>query len=162
MAEQVAIRIRQHNCKTGCVHLHIGTSILETRPEFSHQMKIPVTDNTKELQNYCLFLFDKYCEGQEVRHVGITYSKLVYTNSLQLDLFSDPQNMNYQKYKELGILFKETFNRLFLIRTIYLIFSIRFRCFINTIFMSKYLFTARNRMLLISLILIRGKIRTIC
>ncbi|HAQ1219771.1 TPA: type VI secretion protein ImpB, partial [Enterococcus faecium] len=39
MAEQVAIRIRQHNCKTGCVHLHIGTSILETRPGFSHQMK---------------------------------------------------------------------------------------------------------------------------
>ena len=91
MAEQVAIRIRQHNCKTGCVHLHIGTSILETRPGFSHQMKIPVTDNTKELQNYCLFLFDKYYEGQEVRHVGITYSKLVYTDSLQLDLFSDPQ-----------------------------------------------------------------------
>ncbi|HBL1354885.1 TPA: type VI secretion protein ImpB, partial [Enterococcus faecium] len=91
MAEQVAIRIRQHNCKTGCVHLHIGTSILETRPGFSHQMKIPITDNTKELQNYCLFLFDKYYEGQEVRHVGITYSKLVYTDSLQLDLFSDPQ-----------------------------------------------------------------------
>ncbi|MGM0288522.1 ImpB/MucB/SamB family protein, partial [Enterococcus sp. AZ085] len=36
MAEQVAIRIRQHHCKTGCVHLHIGTSILETRPGFSH------------------------------------------------------------------------------------------------------------------------------
>ncbi|WVT93052.1 Y-family DNA polymerase (plasmid) [Enterococcus durans] len=91
MAEQVAIRIRQHNCKTGCVHLNIGTSILETRPGFSHQMKIPITDNTKELQNYCLFLFDKYYEGQEVRHVGITYSKLFYTDSLQLDLFSDPQ-----------------------------------------------------------------------
>ncbi len=43
MAEQVAIRIRQHHCKTGCVHLHIGTSILETRPGFSHQMKIPIT-----------------------------------------------------------------------------------------------------------------------
>ncbi|MBG8499977.1 type VI secretion protein ImpB, partial [Enterococcus faecium] len=91
MAEQVAIRIRQHHCKTGCVHLHIGTSILETRPGFSHQMKISITDNTRELQDYCLFLFNKYYEGQEVRHVGITYSKLVYTDSLQLDLFSDPQ-----------------------------------------------------------------------
>lgn len=49
-------------------------------------MKIPITDNTKELQNYCLFLFDKYYEGQEVRHVGI-----IYTDLLQLDLFSDPQ-----------------------------------------------------------------------
>lgn len=91
MAEQVAIRIRQHNCKTGCVHLSIGTSILETSPGFSHQMKVPVTNITKELQNYCLYLFNKYYEGQEVRHVGVTYSKLFYTDSLQLDLFSEPQ-----------------------------------------------------------------------
>ncbi len=91
MAEQVAARIRQHKCKTGCVRLYIGTSILESKSGFSHQMKIPLTDNTKELQYYCLYLFNKYYEGQEVRHVGITYSKLVYTDSLQLDLFSDPQ-----------------------------------------------------------------------
>ncbi|BDP82634.1 Y-family DNA polymerase [Enterococcus faecium] len=91
MAEQVAIRIRQHNCKTGCVRLAIGTSILEEKSGFSHQMKIPITDNTKELQNYCLFLFNKFYEGQEVRHIGVTYSRLVYTDSLQLDLFSDPR-----------------------------------------------------------------------
>lgn len=54
-------------------------------------MKILLTDNTKELQYYCFYLFNKYYEGQEVRYVGITYSKLVYTDSLQLDLFSDPQ-----------------------------------------------------------------------
>ena len=54
-------------------------------------MKVPVTNNTKELQNYCLYLFNKYYEGQEVRHVGVTYSKLFYTDSLQLDLFSEPQ-----------------------------------------------------------------------
>lgn len=54
-------------------------------------MKIPITDNTKELQNYCLFLFNKFYEGQEVRHIGVTYSRLVYTDSLQLDLFSDPR-----------------------------------------------------------------------
>ncbi len=82
MAEQVAIRIRQHYCKTSCIHLNIGTSILETRQGFSHQMKIPVTDNTKDLQSYCLYLFNKYYEGQEVRHDGITYSKLIYTDSL--------------------------------------------------------------------------------
>ncbi|EMW5746502.1 type VI secretion protein ImpB, partial [Enterococcus faecium] len=45
----------------------------------------------KELQNYCLFLFNKFYEGQEVRHIGVTYSRLVYTDSLQLDLFSDPR-----------------------------------------------------------------------
>lgn len=47
--------------------------------------------------NYILFKnnnkrgFFYYYEGQEVRHVGITYSKLIYTDSLQLDLFSEPQ-----------------------------------------------------------------------
>ncbi|GKS55958.1 hypothetical protein EMLAB_25730 [Enterococcus mundtii] len=62
MAEQVAARIRQHKCKTGCVHLYIGTSILETKLGFSHQMKILLTDNTKELQYYFFYLFNKYYE----------------------------------------------------------------------------------------------------
>ncbi|MDA9462070.1 hypothetical protein B835_1998 [Enterococcus mundtii 3F] len=31
MAEQVAARIRQHNCKTGCVRLYVGTSIMESK-----------------------------------------------------------------------------------------------------------------------------------
>lgn len=90
MAEQVATRIRKHGCKTGCVHLMIGTSILEPEKGFSHQMKIPITSDTKELQLYCLHLFHKFYSGQEVRHVGVTYSKLVYTDALQFDLFQDP------------------------------------------------------------------------
>lgn len=92
MAEQVATRIRKHGCKTECVHLMIGTSIAETKKGFSHQMKIPPTSDTKELQHYCLHLFRKYYEDQEVRHVGVTYSKLVHTDALQLDLFQDPTN----------------------------------------------------------------------
>lgn len=90
MAEQVATRIRKHGCKTECVHLMIGTSIAETKKGFSHQMKVPPTSDTKELQHYCLYLFRKYYDGQEVRHIGVTYSKLIYTDALQLDLFQDP------------------------------------------------------------------------
>lgn len=91
MAEQVAIRIRKHGCKTSCIHVGIGTSILEEKEGFSRQMKIPLTNNTKELQMYCMYLFHKFYDGQEVRHVSIVYSKLVYTDSMQLDLFSDPE-----------------------------------------------------------------------
>ncbi|MBO0481398.1 Y-family DNA polymerase [Candidatus Enterococcus courvalinii] len=91
MAEQVAIRIRKQGCKTSCIHVGIGTSILEEKEGFSRQMKIPLTNNTKELQMYCMYLFHKFYDGQEVRHVSIAYSKLVYTDSMQLDLFSDPE-----------------------------------------------------------------------
>lgn len=90
IAEQVAGRIRDKGFKTGCVHLAVGTSILEQKKGFSHQMKIPLTSDTKELQFYCLHLFRKHYTHQEVRHIGITYSKLVSTDALQLDLFQDP------------------------------------------------------------------------
>ncbi|KAF1291970.1 Y-family DNA polymerase [Candidatus Enterococcus leclercqii] len=91
MAEQVAARIRRHGCLTQCIHLFIGTAQGESKSGFSHQMKIPATDNTKQLASYCLQLFRKYYRGQVVRHVGITYSKLLFTNSRQLSLFESPE-----------------------------------------------------------------------
>lgn len=98
MAEQVAARIRRHGCQTQCVHLYIGTSMAEAGKGFSHQMKIPPTNNTKELMNYCLFLFRKYYKGEVVRHVGITYSKLIHTNAKQLCLFEDPEKELAQEH----------------------------------------------------------------
>ncbi|MDH6365160.1 DNA polymerase V [Enterococcus sp. PF1-24] len=93
MAEQVAARIRRHGCQTQCVHLYIGASKTETKKSFSHQMKIPATDNTKELIQHCLFLFRKYYQGQVVRHVGVTYSKLIFTTGIQLSLFEAPEKI---------------------------------------------------------------------
>ena len=90
MAEQVAARIRRHGCLTQCVSLFIGGAMGE-KNGFSHQMKIPATDNTKALMAYCLQLFRKYYTGQAVRHVGITYSRLLFTHSRQLDLFHTPE-----------------------------------------------------------------------
>lgn len=90
MAEQVAARIRRHGCLTQCVSLFIGSAMGE-KNGFSHQMKIPATDNTKALMAYCLQLFRKYYTGQAVRHVGITYSRLLFTHSRQLDLFHTPE-----------------------------------------------------------------------
>ncbi|EOL42992.1 DNA polymerase V [Enterococcus phoeniculicola ATCC BAA-412] len=88
MADQVATRIRKHHCQTGCIQLYIGYSLAETEKGFSRQMKIPITDNTHKLTEYCLQLFRKYYTGKNVRYLGVTYKKLVYTEAVQLDLFS--------------------------------------------------------------------------
>lgn len=91
MAEQVATRIRRHHCLTQCVCLYIGASRGEEKAGFSHQMKISATDNTKELVNHCLTIFRRYYTGQIVRHIGVSYSKLVFTNAKQLNLFTPPE-----------------------------------------------------------------------
>ncbi|MCD5002652.1 Y-family DNA polymerase [Enterococcus saccharolyticus] len=91
MAEQVATRIRRHNCLTQCIHLYIGSAYGSKESSFSHQLKIDATDQTKELKHYCFYLFDKYYRGQAVRHIGISYSKLVYTRNRQLNLFDNPE-----------------------------------------------------------------------
>lgn len=91
MAEQVASRIRKHHCQTGCVSLYIGYSRKEETSGFSRQMKIPVTANSKKMVHYSLELFNKHYSGEVVRNIGISYSKLVYSEYVQLDLFEDPK-----------------------------------------------------------------------
>ena len=76
MAEQVAARIRREGCQTQCIHLYIGTAFGDTEG-LCPPNENPATDNTKLLIAHALFLFRKYYTGQVVRHVGITYSRLV-------------------------------------------------------------------------------------
>lgn len=91
MAEQVATRIRKHHCQTGCVSLSISYSKYEENNGFSRQLKIPSTSNTKKLVEYCFEIFNNYYEDDKaVRRIGITYSKLIYTSDIQLDLFENP------------------------------------------------------------------------
>ncbi|MGX6962270.1 Y-family DNA polymerase [Vagococcus xieshaowenii] len=90
MAEQVASRIRRQGCKTACVRLSIGFSFSEFEKGFSKQLAVPLTSSTKVLQSHLLKLFRENYEGQVVRHIGVTYSKLTHTNSLQLNLFESP------------------------------------------------------------------------
>ncbi|MDN6639931.1 MAG: Y-family DNA polymerase [Tetragenococcus sp.] len=89
LAEQVAARIRRHGCLTSCIHLYIGTAYGEVDSGFSHQMKIPATNTNKDLKTHCIHLFRKYYKGQAIRHVGISYSKLTYTQARELDLFDE-------------------------------------------------------------------------
>jgi DNA polymerase V len=103
MAEQVAARIRRHHCQTACINVYIGVAFGETASGFSRQMKIPPTDNTRKLVAHCLFLFRKFYTGQVVRHIGITYSKLVYTENVQLDLFEQAETQLRQRKLDLII-----------------------------------------------------------
>ncbi len=91
MAEQVATRIRRHGCQTRCVSLSIGFSRGESERGFSLQMQIPQTNHSKKLVQQCLTLFRKRYRGEAVRNIAIAYSKLVYTENIQLDLFEDAQ-----------------------------------------------------------------------
>ncbi|MGX7243650.1 Y-family DNA polymerase [Enterococcus quebecensis] len=92
MADQVAARLRKANCQTECVHLSIGFSKAVKREGtgFSRQMKVPLTNSSRMLIDYCLMIFRQHWHGEEVRHIGITYSKLNYNTYVQLDLFHEP------------------------------------------------------------------------
>lgn len=91
MAEQVAIRLRRRGAKTTTVHLFIGYSKDEGKKGFSRQTKVSPTDDTKLLSEHLLFLFNKFYDGRSfMRHIGVTYSDLVYNGGDQLDLFEDP------------------------------------------------------------------------
>lgn len=101
MAEQVAARLRKAHCQTECVHLSVGFSKAAQAggSGFSRQMKVPLTSSSKVLIEYCLTIFRQHWHGEEVRHIGITYSKLNYNTYVQLDLFHEPD----EQLKELKL-----------------------------------------------------------
>ncbi|MFU1878402.1 excinuclease ABC subunit A, partial [Enterococcus faecium] len=64
----------------------------EGRTGWRKQQTIPATNNTKVLITYVLALFrEHYLAGTDVRQLGLSYGKLVWNESLQLDLFSEPE-----------------------------------------------------------------------
>lgn len=90
MAEQVAIRLRRRGAKTTTVSLMIGYSKAEEKKGFNRQTKVSATDETNELANALLFLFEKFYTGGAIRNIGVNYTKLVFNTAIQLDLFENP------------------------------------------------------------------------
>ncbi|MGM0169060.1 DNA polymerase V [Enterococcus sp. AZ135] len=91
MAEQVAIRLRRRGAKTTTVHIFVGYSKDEGKRGFGRQMKVTATNDTNQLTEHLLFLFNKFYDGRGfIRHIGVTYSDLVYDGGDQLNLFEDP------------------------------------------------------------------------
>lgn len=92
ITEQVASRLRRHHAQTKCVHLFIGNAYGEDGKGFSHQKKIPLTNQSKKLIEYVFELFNKhYKKGTAIRHIGVTFSQLEFTDTLQLSLFEEPE-----------------------------------------------------------------------
>lgn len=96
IADQVATRLRRSGAKTKCVSLWIGYSmgyIDHQEPGkrgFHQQIKVPATNSSKQIASYLLQIFNRHYKYQDIRHVGVNCSKLVFSNALQLDLFADP------------------------------------------------------------------------
>lgn len=91
MADQVSIRLRRINAKAGTLHLGIRYSRNEPGSGFHRQVKVDPTDNSKEIADHLLKLFNNFYEGQLVRQISVSFSKLVYYDGLQLDLFREPE-----------------------------------------------------------------------
>ncbi|MFQ7233275.1 MAG: excinuclease ABC subunit A, partial [Enterococcus hulanensis] len=97
MSDQVATRLRRSGAKTECVSLWIGFSmgyIDYQNPDkhgFHQQMKLPLTNSSKEIAEALLLIFDRHYRRQDIRNIGVNCSKLTFTNSLQLNIFEEPQ-----------------------------------------------------------------------
>ena len=94
MADQVATRLRRAGAKAEVVSLWIGFSMgyvdRAGNRGFSQQMKVPATNSSKQIASYLLQIFNRHYKYQDIRHVGVNCSKLVFSNALQLDIFADP------------------------------------------------------------------------
>lgn len=97
IAEQVSSRLRKDGLKTTCVSLGVAYSmgyIDRLDPDargFSQQMKIPLTNSTKDIAQAALLLFDKNYRRQDIRNIGLSCSNLSFTSALQLSFFDDPE-----------------------------------------------------------------------
>lgn len=89
MAEQVAIRLRNHQKKTTCVAIYVGFSRLEEKRGIQVQRNIDPTHNTKVLTQVVLSLFREKYHGGAVRQIGVRYEGLVDNQISLISLFED-------------------------------------------------------------------------
>ncbi|MGM0124739.1 DNA polymerase V [Enterococcus sp. AZ194] len=96
MADQVATRLRRMHAQTQVVSLWIGFSLGYVDPSgkkgFHKQMKVSPTASSKQLAEHLLLIFRHHYKNQDVRNISVGCSKLIFTDSIQLDLFSSPDD----------------------------------------------------------------------
>lgn len=96
LSDQVATRLRNSNCQTECVSIFVGYSKGQVdglgRSHWRKQLKIARSNNTKVLTEHVLKLFrENYVPGMDIRNLGVSFGKLVWDTTLQIDLFSPPE-----------------------------------------------------------------------
>lgn len=93
MTEENAARLRRHDVTTSLVKLSLGYSKHIEDKGFSHQMLVAATDSSKELIHSLLILFERHYTYQPVRVINVTFGKIKPKQSLQMNLFEEPQNL---------------------------------------------------------------------
>lgn len=95
IVDQTSSRMRHHRQLAGCISLSIGfgySSIEDDgRQGFSRSMRIDPTSNSQELTKYCLKMFRDQWNGEVVRNIAVSLSRLSDNSGLQLDLFQRPE-----------------------------------------------------------------------
>lgn len=92
MSEQLTTRLRAQGLQTSCVSLGIGTAYHEISGGFHRQMSIDTTNQTKKIVHAIIELFNRYYQGEGIRSISVSCSKLTSSNVTQLTIFEDPKN----------------------------------------------------------------------
>lgn len=93
MVEVISARLRKENKQAGIIGLGIGYS-KTYGGGFYRVNKIPsATDNTKEILDNCLLLFERFYEGLPIRKVTISLGGLKDKDSVQLNLFESLESI---------------------------------------------------------------------
>lgn len=91
MGDQVASRLRKAHKHTTCVSLWVGYSLTYEDDKgltgFSKQLTLEATNSSKRIIESLFKIFDQLYDGQTIRNIGVTCSKLESPFRQQLNLF---------------------------------------------------------------------------
>ena len=101
MCDDLSYRLRSESKQTELVSLYIGYS-KETMGGFSRQMSLlQRTDDTEELFNALMEIYQKYVQNYPIRRIGINFGKLTDEKYMQMDMFDQKnkkiKNQNLSK-----------------------------------------------------------------
>ncbi len=90
MNDELAFRLREINKKTNTIHLMIGYSMCSDEAGFAKSLSLSKpTNNTKEIFEVLMYIYNSYIEDKPIRRIGISYANLVSSSYDQLSLFKD-------------------------------------------------------------------------
>ena len=89
MCDDLSSKLRKENKQTELVSLYIGYS-KDTMGGFSRQMSLlNATDDTEELYNALIEIYDEFIRDYPIRRVGISFGKLSTNGFKQINMFDD-------------------------------------------------------------------------
>lgn len=117
MCDDLSHRLRDEGKKTELVSLYIGYS-KETMGGFSRQMSLlQATDDTEELFNALMEIYNQYVEDYPIRRIGINFGKISASGYKQMNMFEDEkkEKNNHNLFKTMDKL-KNKYGRNILLR----------------------------------------------